>query len=138
MATVPSGVSPPSRGNAALYRIGAILSESPQPSELRALNRHQSPFVSCGLAKGSARSYSTEITLPRLAAGQTMANFTLGLMHKDVRLATELGVSSGTPMMISNLVREIFQTSLSDLGPDADVNQLIRQFERNGKVKVVG
>ncbi len=90
------------------------------------------------LAKGSARSYSTEITLPRLAAGQTMANFTLGLMHKDVRLATELGVASGTPMHVSNLVREIFQTSLNDLGPDADVNQLIRQFERNGKVKVVG
>lgn len=90
------------------------------------------------LAKGSARSYSTEVTLPRLAAGQMQASFTLGLMHKDVRLATELGVASGTPMHVSNLVREIFQTSLNDLGPDADVNLLVRQFERNGRVKVVG
>ncbi len=89
------------------------------------------------LAKGSARSYSTEITLPRLVSGQMQANFTLGLMHKDVRLATELGVASASPMPVSNLVREIFQTALNDQGAGADVNMLIRLFERQSQVEVV-
>jgi 3-hydroxyisobutyrate dehydrogenase len=89
------------------------------------------------LAKGSARSYSTEVTLPRLVSGAMQANFTLGLMHKDVRLATELGLASGSPMPIAGLVREVFQTSLNEQGPDADVNMLIRLFERQSKVKIV-
>lgn len=89
------------------------------------------------LAKGSARSYSTEVTLPRLVSGAMQANFTLGLMHKDVRLATELGVTSGSPMLVSGLVREIFQTALNEQGAEADVNMLIRLFERQSQVKIV-
>jgi 3-hydroxyisobutyrate dehydrogenase len=89
------------------------------------------------LAKGSARSYSTEITLPRLLSGNAQASFTLGLMHKDVRLATELGVASGSPMVVSGVVRELFQTALNAEGADADVNTMIRLFERQSKVKVV-
>jgi 3-hydroxyisobutyrate dehydrogenase len=90
------------------------------------------------LAKGSARSYTTEITLPGFVAGKMSANFTLGLMHKDMRLATELGVASGAPMPISNLAREIFQISLNEEGAGQDVNALIRLYERNAKVKIVG
>jgi 3-hydroxyisobutyrate dehydrogenase len=89
------------------------------------------------LAKGSGRSYSTEITLPRLLSGAMQASFTLGLMHKDVRLATELGIASGSPMLVAGLVREVFQTALNEHGPDGDVNLLIRLFERQSQVKVV-
>jgi 3-hydroxyisobutyrate dehydrogenase len=89
------------------------------------------------LAKGSARSYSTEITLPRLLSANAKASFTLGLMHKDVRLATELGGASGSPMVVSGVVRELFQSALNEEGADADVNTMIRLFERQAKVKVV-
>jgi 3-hydroxyisobutyrate dehydrogenase len=65
------------------------------------------------------------------------ASFTLGLMHKDVRLATELGIASGSPMLVAGLVREVFQTALNEHGPDGDVNLLIRLFERQSQVKVV-
>jgi len=97
-------------------------------------------FKTCAevLAKSSGRSYSTEITLPRMVSGQMTANFTLGLMHKDVRLATELGVASGSPMIVAGVVRELFQTALNEEGADADVNHMIRLFERQSKVKVVG
>ncbi len=90
------------------------------------------------LAKGSARSYSTEITLPRLASGDLLANFTLGLMHKDIRLACQLGIDSGAPMPVANLVRELFQMALNTQGPGEDVNMLIRLIERNAGVRVVG
>lgn len=87
------------------------------------------------LAKGSARSYTTEITLPKFVKGELKTNFTLGLMHKDVRLATELGVASASPMPVCNLVREIFQTALNEQGADADVNCLIHLHERQAGVE---
>jgi 3-hydroxyisobutyrate dehydrogenase len=87
------------------------------------------------LAKGSARSYTTEITLPKFVKGELKTNFSLGLMHKDVQLATELGVASASPMPVCNLVREIFQIAVNDQGADADVNTLIRLHERQSKVE---
>lgn len=90
------------------------------------------------LNKGSARSYSTDITLPKLAkGGDIRTHFTLALMHKDVRLATELGLASSVPMPISNLVRELFQTTINDQGAGEDVNMMIRTIEKLAKVKVV-
>ena len=96
-------------------------------------------FKTCAevLAKSSGRSYSTEVTLPRMVSGNASASFTLGLMHKDVRLATELGVASGSPMIVSGVVREMFQTAVNEHGADGDVNLMIRLFERQSKVKVV-
>src|SRR5262249_43515109 len=86
------------------------------------------------LAKGSARSYTTEITLPKFVTGELKTNFTLGLMHKDVRLATELGVASAAPMPVCNLVREIFQTAVNEQGADADVNCLVHLNDRRAEV----
>jgi 3-hydroxyisobutyrate dehydrogenase len=87
------------------------------------------------LAKGSGRSYTTEITLPKFVKGELKTNFALGLMLKDVRLATELGMASAAPMPVCNLVREIFQVAVNDQGADADVNTLIRLHERQAKVE---
>ena len=86
------------------------------------------------LQKGSGRSATTELALPKLLKGDFSVSFTLALMHKDVRLATELGVASGSPMPVCNLVREIFQIAVNDQGADADVNTLIRLHERQSKV----
>jgi 3-hydroxyisobutyrate dehydrogenase len=85
-------------------------------------------------AKSSARSYTTEITLPKFVRAELKTNFSLGLMHKDVRLATELGVASASPMPVCNLVRKIFQIALNELGLDADVNTLAHLYERQSKV----
>ena len=87
------------------------------------------------LAKGSARSYTTEITLPKFVRGELKTNFSLGLMHKDVRLATELGVASASPMPVANLVREIFQVAVNDNGANADVNCLVHLNERQAQVE---
>jgi 3-hydroxyisobutyrate dehydrogenase len=86
------------------------------------------------LAKGSARSYTTEITLPKFVKGELKTNFTLELMHKDVRLATELGMASASPMPVCNLVREVFQMAVNELGGPSDVNALIHMYERQSKV----
>ena len=89
------------------------------------------------LPKGSARSYTTDVTLPRLVDGSLVANFMLGLMHKDVRLATEMGIASGAPMPLAGLVREIYQAAVNEHGYEADINLLIRCSERAAQVKIV-
>jgi 3-hydroxyisobutyrate dehydrogenase len=89
------------------------------------------------LHKGSARSYTTEFTLPRLMSAEYKTNFAMGLMHKDVRLATQLGVDCGAPMPLAGLVRETFQAALLEHGATADVNDLIRSHERIAQIKVL-
>lgn len=90
------------------------------------------------LAVSSGRSYATEITLPLLVSGKVDCNFALGLMFKDVTLATQLGAASSVPMPLGGLVREIYQTGLNSLGAESDVNQLIRLYESQSKVEIVG
>lgn len=82
------------------------------------------------LQKGSGRSYHTEITLPKfILSGEMKQGFSLGLMHKDVSLATKLGRDSGTPMVVGEVVRGIFQAVVNAYGKDADINTLIRAYE---------
>jgi len=87
------------------------------------------------LAKGSGRSYTTEITLPKFVKGELKTNFTLGLMLKDVRLATELGLANASPMPVASLVREIFQIAVNEMGAESDVNSLVHLHERQAKVE---
>lgn len=88
------------------------------------------------LQKGSGRSYTSDITLPRIANGRSPANFTLALMLKDVRLATELGQKSGAPMPVSGLVRETLLAAANELGAGTDCNEIVRLYERAAQVRV--
>jgi 3-hydroxyisobutyrate dehydrogenase len=89
------------------------------------------------LAKGTARSYTTELALPGLLDPDRKMTFTLGLMHKDVRLATDVASQSGVPMPLASAVREVLQTAISELGPETDLNDLIRVSERQARVEIV-
>jgi 3-hydroxyisobutyrate dehydrogenase len=97
------------------------------------------PLATCAavLNVGSARSHTTEVALPRVVRGDFTPTFTLGLMHKDVTLATRLGEASGTPMLVANLVRELFQMAIGEFGADADVNRLAQLFERQSRIRLV-
>ncbi len=88
------------------------------------------------LQKGSARSATTELALPRLMTGDFGVTFTLALMLKDVRLATKLGNDSAAPMPLAGLVRELFQTAINKRGPDKDVLEFVKLFEENAGVRV--
>ena len=90
------------------------------------------------LQKSSGRSYTTEITFPQyILSGRPRQGFTLGLMHKDVALATKLGQDSDTPMLLANVVKEIFQHAVSLRGRDADINTLLEIVEEAADVQVI-
>lgn len=87
--------------------------------------------------KGSGRSCTTEVTFPNFVLTDDLRQgFSLGLMHKDVSIATQIGHDSATPMLLGNLVREIYQTAINANGADADINTLIEYFEKAAKTRV--
>ncbi|MDP6352200.1 MAG: NAD(P)-dependent oxidoreductase [Alphaproteobacteria bacterium] len=90
------------------------------------------------LAKGSGNSFTVEHTLPRLLEGDTEVNFQLGLMLKDVRLATKLGFESDAPMPMGSLVRESLLAAVNEFGAAGDLNREIDIVERRAGVKLAG
>lgn len=90
------------------------------------------------LQKGSGRSFTTDITFPNsILSGTLDQGFSLGLMHKDVSLATKLGQDSATPMLMAGVVRELYRAAMNEYGPDVDINTLIRRYEDAARVKIV-
>lgn len=90
------------------------------------------------LMKGSARNFFLEHTMaPRVLTGRLDSGFTLGLAHKDVRLATELGIASDVPMPLGNLVRDFYTACINELGRDAQVNEVARIVDRMSGTQVV-
>ena len=83
------------------------------------------------MQKGSARSATTEPALPKLLKSDFNVSFTLALMHKDVRLETELGTDSATPMVLTNVVWELFQTVVNEHGAKQNTQTLVKLFESN-------
>ena len=92
------------------------------------------------LNKSSGRNFATDVTLPRfvLRDENPVQGFTLGLMHKDIRQAAELGIATGVTLPIINLAREIFHSAFNEQGGDVDVNEVIRYYERGSSIKLDG
>jgi 3-hydroxyisobutyrate dehydrogenase len=69
--------------------------------------------------------------------GRLAVGFTLGLMHKDVRLACQLGVDLGVPMLFGNLTREFYQICMNEMGASAEVNTAALVIDRLAGTRVV-
>jgi 3-hydroxyisobutyrate dehydrogenase len=89
------------------------------------------------LSKGSGRGYVADTTLPRyVIPGRLDQGFGLGLMHKDLTLATRLGRELGAPLTAGDHARELFGLALHELGDDVDITQLVRIFENAAEVDI--
>jgi 3-hydroxyisobutyrate dehydrogenase len=92
------------------------------------------------LNKSSGKNYATDITLPRyvLPNDQPIQGFTLGLMHKDIRQAAELGIATGVTLPVINAAREVYHSAVNERGGHEDVNEVIRHYERGSAIKLAG
>jgi len=88
------------------------------------------------LQKGSGRNSITERSLQGNIDGAFRGSFSLALMHKDVRLANQLGQDTGVPMLIGRLVQELHQVALNTHGPSSDANIIIRDFEARSGTRI--
>lgn len=89
------------------------------------------PVKACEiLASGGARNAFMDKFLPSILQGKIATGFTLGLMHKDMRLACQLGSDSGVPLLFGNLAREFYQMCISELSQDAEVHSAALMVDR--------
>jgi 3-hydroxyisobutyrate dehydrogenase len=88
------------------------------------------------LNKSSGRNGTTERSLGETIDGVFPNTFALGLMTKDVRLATQLGRDTGVPMIIGRIVEELHNVAMNNHGPGACSNILMRDFEQRAKTRV--
>ena len=89
------------------------------------------------LASGGRNSFLEKLMAPQILKGNLVSNFTLGLAHKDVRLACQLGMDTGVPMFLGNTTRELYQLSISEMGRDAQVDTASLVFDKLADSNVV-
>jgi 3-hydroxyisobutyrate dehydrogenase len=88
-------------------------------------------------AGGGNTAYLERIMGPLVLDGKLDMGFTLGLAHKDLRLACELGAESAVPMLFGNLARELYQLHISELGYDTKVDRAAQTVDRLAGTQVV-
>jgi 3-hydroxyisobutyrate dehydrogenase len=86
--------------------------------------------------KASGRSGATERVLPAIIEGKASTNFQMGLMLKDVSLATQLGIDCGAPMFLGNVVRGLLQHAVADRGLGANLDEIISVVEKMAETKI--
>jgi 3-hydroxyisobutyrate dehydrogenase len=82
------------------------------------------------MAGGARNSFLEKFMVPHILKGNLSPGFTLGLMHKDVNLACQLGSDSGVPLFFGNLAREFFQMCIGEMGRDAQVHTAALVIDR--------
>ena len=89
------------------------------------------------LAGGAKTAFLEKFMAPHIIKGNLSPGFTLGLMHKDVRLACQLGADSGVPMFFGGLAREIYQMCINEHGAEAQVHTAALVMDRLAGTQVV-
>jgi 3-hydroxyisobutyrate dehydrogenase-like beta-hydroxyacid dehydrogenase len=78
----------------------------------------------------SGRSYATEVTIPRhVLSGELSQGFSLGLMTKDVTLGSELVPPGMGPLSLVVEVAARLRDLRDELGPGADINEILWAYE---------
>jgi 3-hydroxyisobutyrate dehydrogenase len=90
------------------------------------------------LLAGSGRNFFLErFVRSSIVTGKLATGFTLNFMHKDVALATQLGVQSGVPMFCGNTVREFFQVCINMMGRETEANTIALVMDQLAGTQVV-
>lgn len=89
------------------------------------------------LASSGRNYYIDQNMHSRVLSGKLASGSTLGLLHKDVLLATQLGVDSGVPMFFGNLVREFYQLCINEMGRETQANAAALVVDRIAGTSVV-
>jgi 2-hydroxy-3-oxopropionate reductase len=88
---------------------------------------------------GSGRNTATEDKFPRCVLTRRFDfGFSVGLMHKDVKLAVAFAESLGVPMIVGNAVNQLLSITEANEGFDGDLTCAARTVEKWAGVEVKG
>ncbi|MEP2782088.1 MAG: NAD(P)-dependent oxidoreductase [Pseudoruegeria sp.] len=80
-----------------------------------------------GVNAGSGRSGVSEVNFPKWVVSQSYdSGFTMGLMRKDVGLATKLADAAGLDLPATRAIAKIWEDSSSLLADSADFNEIYK------------
>jgi 3-hydroxyisobutyrate dehydrogenase len=85
----------------------------------------------------SGRNFFVETFVESILAGQLGSGFTLSLMHKDMRLACQLGTDAEVPLFFANVAKEFYQVCINELGGGAGANAAALVMDRLAGTHVV-
>jgi 3-hydroxyisobutyrate dehydrogenase-like beta-hydroxyacid dehydrogenase len=89
------------------------------------------------LAVSTGRSYSTELKIPKFVLPRTFnSGFTLELMHKDLNTVTRMAREYKVPMLLANLVQELYGYSLAHGDKKTDHTAIFSSLEDLAGTKV--
>lgn len=89
------------------------------------------------LSVGGARNAFLAESAPRLLTGNFGTGLTLELMHKDLRLACQLGADSGMALLYGSLTREFYQLCIGQVGAGERVDRSAVAMERLAGTTIV-
>lgn len=73
------------------------------------------------LSAGGARNAFLQKSMLPVLKGDLFCGFTLALMHKDMRLACDLGKDMEVPLLFGNTARDFYQICINQKGRNSDV-----------------
>jgi 3-hydroxyisobutyrate dehydrogenase-like beta-hydroxyacid dehydrogenase len=86
---------------------------------------------------GSGRSTASTDKFPRAVLPRSFDyGFATGLMYKDVKLCLEEAQAAGVQMRVASAVRELWQLTNQELGPQSDFTEIVKLLERQAGVEV--
>jgi 3-hydroxyisobutyrate dehydrogenase len=88
-------------------------------------------------ASGGSNAYLEKIMGPRILQGKLDVGFTLGMAHKDLRFACQMGIDSDVPMFFGNLTRDLYQLCIAKMGSENQVDTVAMVFDEFAKTKIV-
>ncbi len=89
------------------------------------------------LQVSTGRSYSTELKIPKFVLPRTFnSGFTLELMHKDLNTVTRMAREYKVPMLLANLVQELYGYSLAHGDKKTDHTAIFSSLEDLAGTKV--
>jgi 3-hydroxyisobutyrate dehydrogenase len=89
------------------------------------------------LASSGRNFFVERMVGEHILTGQLATGFTLELMHKDVRLACQLGMDSDVPLQFGNMAEEFYLRCINEMGRDAEANSAAVIMDRLAGTNVV-
>ena len=88
---------------------------------------------------GTGRNTATESKFPDAILTRSFdAGFAIAGMNKDVRLFVEQATTTGVTLFIGSEVRQLWQHGVDQLGPDADMTEVVKPIERWAGIELRG
>lgn len=87
------------------------------------------------LNRSSGVNSASERVLPHLATRERTSDATLAELATQLRLASQLGMRTGAPIMLPNLAAEMVQSLSNELGAGAVVDDMVGAVERSAGIR---